>query len=115
MSEEALTDDENEVEVNPIQDMIQHALDQDFNKANDLFNDMMTVKMSDLLDQEQIRIADEIYNGVDPDDEDDQLELDLETEDDDEEEETWDDEEEDEDLLSDEEIDDILDDKDLEN
>jgi len=115
MSEEALTDDENEVEVNPIQDMIQHALDQDFNKANDLFNDMMTVKMSDLLDQEQIRVADEIYNGVDPDDEDDQLELDLETEDDDEEEETWDDEEEDEDLLSDEEIDDILDDKDLEN
>ena len=115
MSEEALTDDENEVEVNPIQDMIQHALDQDFNKANDLFNDMMTVKMSDLLDQEQIRIADEIYNGVDPDDEDDQLELDLETEDDDEEKETWDDEEEDEDLLSDEEIDDILDDKDLEN
>jgi len=116
MSEEALVDDENEVKVNPIQDMIQHALDQDFNKANDLFNDMMTVKMSDLLDQEQIRVADEIYNGVDPDDEDDQLELDLETEDDDEEEETWDDEEEDEDLLSDEELDDILDDEeDLEN
>jgi len=108
--------DDNQHEVNPVFDMIQHALDQDYNKANDVFNNMMTIKQSDLIDQEKIRIAGQVYNGVDPDeDEEDQLELDLETENDDEEEETWDDEEEDEDLLSDEEIDDILDDKDLEN
>lgn len=94
-------DTQNEIETNPLQDMIQHALDQDYNKANDTFNDMMTVKMSDLLDQEKIKMADQIYNGADPEDndDDDQLELDLETEDDEEEEE-WDDEEEDEDTSS---------------
>lgn len=78
MSEET----QNEVETNPIQDMIQHALNKDYNKANDVFNGMMSVKMSDLLDQEQIRMADQVYNGVDPDEEDDdnQLDLDLESE-----------------------------------
>lgn len=113
MSEETT---ENEVETNPLQDMIQHAINQNFNQANDIFNDMMTVKMSDLIHQEKIRVADQVYNGVDPDEEDDQLELDLETENDDEKEETWDDEEEDEDVdISDEELDEILDDEDLEN
>lgn len=99
MSEETM---ENEIETNPLQDMIQHALDQDYNKANDTFNDMMTVKMSDLLDQEKIKMADQIYNGADPEDndDDDQLELDLETEDDEEEEEWDDEEEEDEDPSS---------------
>jgi len=105
MSEETM---ENEVETNPLQDMIQHAIDQDFNKANDLFNSMMTVKMSDLLDQEKVNLAGQIYNGVEPDEEEDgdQLELDLETEDDSEEEEEWDDEEEDEDNSSEEELED---------
>lgn len=105
MSEETM---ENEVEANPLQDMIQHALDQNFNKANDVFNSMMTVKMSDLLDQEKINMADQIYNGVEPDEEEDgvQLELDLETEDDDEEAQEWDDEEEPEDNSSEEEVDD---------
>lgn len=97
-------DAQNEIETNPLEDMIQHALDQNYNKANDVFNDMMTVKMTDLLDQEKVKMADQYYNGVDPeeegDEEDDQFELDLETEDDDEEEETWDDEEETEDLSS---------------
>lgn len=78
MSEETM---ENEVEANPIQDMIQHAIDQNYNQANNAFNDMMTVKMSDLLDQEKIKMADQIYNGAESDEEDpdeDQLELDLE-------------------------------------
>ena len=64
------------VETNPITDMIQYALDQDFNKANDVFNNMMTVKMSDVLDQEKIKLADQIYNGAEEEDEE-QLELDL--------------------------------------
>jgi hypothetical protein len=74
-----------------VKDMIQQALDQDYNDANNTFNDVMTIKMSDLLDQEKVRLADQIYNGVEPNDEDDddivgdedgddQLELDLETE-----------------------------------
>jgi hypothetical protein len=87
MSEEVQT----EVERNPLQDMIQHAIDQNFNKANDVFNDMITIKMSDLLDQEKVNMADQIYNGVEPDEEDDQLELDLEAESssEEEEEENW--------------------------
>lgn len=74
-----------------VKDMIQQAMDQDFNNANKTFADIMTIKMDDLLDQEKIRLADQIYNGVEPDDEneddvvgdedgDDQLELDLDAE-----------------------------------
>jgi len=73
------------------QELIQQALDQDFNKASKTFGDIMSVKVQDALDQEKIRLADQIYNGADPDGEDDddimgdedgddQLELDLETE-----------------------------------
>ena len=69
------------IEANPLNDMIQHALDQNFNKANELFNDMISVKMADVLDQEKARLADEIYNGAEPEEDDfddEQLELDLE-------------------------------------
>ena len=78
-----------------VKDMISQALDQDFNNANKTFNDVMTIKLTDLLDQEKVRLADNIYNGVEADDADeddimgdedgDQLELDLETDDGDEE------------------------------
>jgi hypothetical protein len=64
-------------EANPVQDLIQNAIDQDFNKANNTFNDIMTVKMTDLLDQEKIRIADQMYNGVEDEEDDGQLDLDL--------------------------------------
>ena len=66
-----------------VRDLIQQALDQDYTKAGKTFGDVMTVKLDDLLDQEKIRLADQIYNGVDPDEEDpdeSQLELDLEGE-----------------------------------
>lgn len=67
-----------EVETNPIHDLIQHALNQDFNKANDTFGEIMSVRMSDLLDQEKIRIADQMYNGAENDEEEpEQLDLDL--------------------------------------
>jgi len=69
------------VETNPMNDMIQHALDQNYNKANELFNDMISVKLTDVLDQEKARLADEIYNGAEPEEDDfdeEQLELDLE-------------------------------------
>ena len=39
------------------QTMIQHALDQDWNKANKIFGDMMSAKVQDVLDQEKIRLA----------------------------------------------------------
>ena len=81
-----------------MRDLIQQALDQDYNKANKIFSDVMTVKVQDVLDQEKIKLADNIYNGVeeieDDDEEevavdvevdDDQLELELEDETDDQE------------------------------
>ena len=93
-------------------ELIQQALDQDYNNANKTFGEIMSSKLSDALDQEQIRIADQIYNGVEPDDETDedimgdedgdQLELDLDTEGDDEAEEA-EEEIEDEDLDLDDE------------
>jgi len=70
MAEEA-----QEVEQNPLHDLVQHALDQDYNKANQVFGDAMTVKLNDVMDQEQIKLSSQIYNGV-PEDEE-QLNLDL--------------------------------------
>ncbi len=71
-----------------VKELIQNALDQDYNKAEKAFGDIMTVKLSDVLDQEKIRLSNAIYNGVEEDDEeelddpsdDEQLELDLEGE-----------------------------------
>ena len=86
---EMIMSDEQEV-IEPsfeVTDLIQHALDQDYNKANKVFGDMMGVKVNDLLDQEKIKLADQIFNDVEPeedDEEDDedntQGELDLEAE-----------------------------------
>jgi hypothetical protein len=92
-----------DVETNPFQDLVQNALDQDYNNAGKIFDNLMAVKLNDVLDAEKVRLADQIYNGVDHDDEDDedimgdedddQLDLDLDAEDGVEEEEDEDEEE----------------------
>lgn len=97
MSEEA-------VETNPFADLVQNALDKDYNNANKIFGDLMGAKINDALEQEKIRLADQIYNGVDPDaeededvmgdEESDQLDLELDAESSSEEEETEEPEEE---------------------
>ena len=85
MSEEAA------VKNDSFADLVQHALDKDYNKANKVFGNLMQAKIGDALDQEKIRLADQIYNGVEADaendedivgdeDGDDQLDLDLEAE-----------------------------------
>ena len=70
-----------ENETNPMADLVQHALDQDYNKANKVFGDVMGGRINDILDQEKIKLADQLYNGVEPEEdeevEDEQLELDL--------------------------------------
>jgi|DEB0MinimDraft_10_1074344.scaffolds.fasta_scaffold17062_4 hypothetical protein len=77
---------ENELPTPEIQNMIQHAMDNEYSQANNIFGELMTVKLNDLLDQEKVRLADQIYNGVEDDedetdiDDEDQLELDLEGE-----------------------------------
>jgi len=85
MSEEAA------VKNDSFADLVQHALDKDYNKANKVFGNLMQAKIGDALDQEKIRLADQIYNGVEADaendedivgdeDGDDQLDLDFEAE-----------------------------------
>ena len=83
---------------NHIQDLIKASLDKDYNHANKIFGEVMTIKMSDLLDQEKVKMADQVYNGVPEEEEVEPEEEDLEAteEDDDEEEATEENEEEEE-------------------
>jgi hypothetical protein len=91
-------------------DLIQAALDQDYNKASQVFGDIMGVKMNDVLDQEKIKLAGQIYNGEEPEEDDTELEdadfedIEDDTDGEDEVEESEDeDEEESEDVSDDEE------------
>ena len=56
-------------EVDTIEDLVQHSLNQDYNKANQVFGNLMTIKMDDMLSQEKVKIANQIHNHIDPDDE----------------------------------------------
>ena len=56
-------------------------------KANKIFSDVISVKLNDVLDQEKIKLADQLYNGQPAEEDDtegneDQLELDLDNEED---------------------------------
>ena len=46
-----------------IEDMIQFVMDDNFNKANDIFKNAIDDKVSDALDQEKIGLAADIFNG----------------------------------------------------
>ena len=89
---------------NHIQDLIKASLEKDYNHANKIFGEVMTIKMSDLLDQEKVKMADQVYNGVpeeeEPIPEDEDLKDDAEEDEDEDEEvdseEPTDDEEEEE-------------------
>ena len=83
---------------NHIQDLIKASLDKDYNHANKIFGEVMTIKMSDLLDQEKDKMTDQLHNGVPEEEEVEPEEEDLEAteEDDDEEEATEENEEEEE-------------------
>ena len=92
-------------EVGTIEDLIQHSLNQDYNKASQVFGNVMTVKMDDMLNQEKVKIANQIHNHINPEDEeidDEDLE---ETEDEDIDDENGEDEEETDEPDTDEESD----------
>ena len=46
-----------------IEDMIQFVMDDNFNKANDIFKNAIGDKVSDALEQEKIGLAADIFNG----------------------------------------------------
>tara|TARA_A100001388_G_scaffold43546_1_gene28241 strand:- start:606 stop:992 length:387 start_codon:yes stop_codon:yes gene_type:complete len=103
------TIENNEKDENPIKDLIKASLDKDYNHANKIFGEVMTIKMSDLLDQEKVKLADQIYNQVPEEEKTDDVidddETDIEDEDI-EDEDLEDDEESDEVEESEEDIDD---------
>ena len=78
------TIESNEQDENPIKDLIKASLDKDYNHANKIFGEVMTIKMSDLLDQEKVKLADQIYNQVPEDEENNDNGIDDETDGDDE-------------------------------
>jgi len=59
-----------------IETFIDAVLNQDFSQAAPMFNELIGDKMNDALEQEKISVADQIFNGAEPEEE--QLELDLE-------------------------------------
>ena len=67
-----------------IEDLIAKSAEGDFVASNDIFGKLMQGKIDTAVEQEKIRVAGEIYNGLEPEemelDADDQLELDLEDE-----------------------------------
>ena len=79
------TIENNEQDENPIKDLIKASLDKDYNHANKIFGEVMTIKMSDLLDQEKVKLADQIYNQVPEEEKTDEVidddETDIEDED----------------------------------
>lgn len=82
-----MAEQEVENEKNPLEDLVQYSLDQDFNNANKVFNDVISVKLNDVLDQEKIKLANQLYNGQpaekdDTEGDEDQLELDLDNKED---------------------------------
>ena len=66
--------------VDTIDDLVKHSLAQDYNKANEVFGNVMTTKLADVLDQTKMKLAGQIYNG-DPEDEE-EVEIDDEAEED---------------------------------
>lgn len=71
-----------EPEVNPIQTFIDDVMSKNYSAAQNAFGDMIGQRMTDALDAEKVSLAQQVYNGAEPDDE--QLELDLGDESDDE-------------------------------
>ena len=67
---------EPEVEVNPMQTFVDDILSKNFAGAQTTFNDLLGDKLNDALDAEKVALAQQVYNGEEPDE--DQLELDLE-------------------------------------
>ena len=73
---------EQEIQTNPLEDLINHSLGQDYNKANQVFGDLMGQKVQDALDQEKIRVADTVFNGYEEPEEDIDDDIEASAEDD---------------------------------
>ena len=50
-------------EVNPLSNMIDYITQSEFQKANDIFNDVLGQRVSDALDQEKVAVAQAMYSA----------------------------------------------------
>ena len=67
---------ETEVEVDPTLSFVDALQNGNFNGAETLFNDILGNKVQDALDAEKVAVADQIFNGVEPE----EMDLDEEVE-----------------------------------
>lgn len=69
--------------VNPLNNMIDYITQSEFQKANDIFNDILGQRVSDALDQEKIGLAQTMYSAEEESDEyemsaeDDDVDMDI--------------------------------------
>jgi hypothetical protein len=68
-----------------IEDLIAASTEKDFVSSDKIFSELMQGKIDAAVEQEKIRMAGQVYNGLEPEEmeldaDDDQLELDLEDE-----------------------------------
>lgn len=66
-------------EVNPLSNMIDYITQSEFQKANDIFNDVLGQRVSDALDQEKVAVAQAMHS---PEEEDFEDEVDTDVEED---------------------------------
>jgi hypothetical protein len=64
-----------------IVNFIKNVKDQDFNAANSIFNELMSSKVNGLMDAEKVKLADQVFNGADPDEDPEIEDVDVEEED----------------------------------
>ena len=78
MSEVEAAVEEPPVVENPLADLVDAALAKDYNKANEIFGQAISVKLDDVMDQERIRLSNAIYNASEEEDEDEVEDEDME-------------------------------------
>lgn len=61
-------------------ELVQSIIDQNYTAATEIFNDMIGQKMQSALDQEKIAMADQIFNGAEPEEDIDDEDLELDDE-----------------------------------
>ena len=65
---------------NPIADLLSSIEGEDFNTAENQFNDLIGDRLQDTLDQAKVRIASSIYNGEEPEQEENEEDFDIDAE-----------------------------------
>lgn len=71
-----------DIEVNPLSNMIDYITQSEFQKANDIFNDVLGQRVSDALDQEKVAVAQAMHSPEEEEDFEDEVDTDIEDDED---------------------------------